>query len=119
MDLRGLNRIELNRGFGFVDCGIVLRSSLGWRMIERMHSLNCIDIVLELKKRRNEMDLILFVLRLGRMMVLRTQVIWICVEMKDCERNWSMGSVCRRDFVFEGELVVCEELARFLQITYY
>ena len=40
MDLRGWNRIELNRiesTDGFVDCGIVSRSSLEWRMIGRMY----------------------------------------------------------------------------------
>ena len=40
-----MNRIELNDGI--VDCGIVSRSSLAWRVIGRMYSLKCIDIVLD------------------------------------------------------------------------
>ena len=43
---------------------------------------------------------------------------WTWVGMKDCEVNWSLGSVCRTDSVYEGELVGCEELSRFLQKTY-
>ena len=39
--------------------------------------------------------------------------------MKDCELNWSLGSVCGTEFVDKGELIGCEELARFLQKTYY
>ena len=78
MDLNRIesNRIESNRiesWFGFVDCGIVSRGSLVRRMIGCMSSLNCIDIVLELKRSREEVDLILYVYRLGRIMVLRTQ----------------------------------------------
>ena len=42
MDLRGSLR-----GFGFGDCGIVWRSSLGCRVIERMYSLKWGDIVLD------------------------------------------------------------------------
>ena len=42
MDLRGSLR-----GFGFVDCGIVWRSSLVRRMIGRMYSANWGDIVLD------------------------------------------------------------------------
>ena len=38
---------------------------------------------------------------------------------KDCESNRNLDSVCRTDFGERGELVVCEELARFLQKTYY
>lgn len=37
---------------------------------------------------------------------------------KDWESNWTLSSVCRIDFGEEGELVGCEELARFLQMTY-
>ena len=50
---------------------------------------------------------------------MRTEGMWIWVGMKDCELNWSLGSVCRTDFVYEGELIGCEELSRFLQKTYY
>ena len=42
MDLRGSLR-----GFGFVDCGIVWRSSLVRRVIGRMYSANWGDIVLD------------------------------------------------------------------------
>ena len=42
MDLRGSLR-----GFGFVDCGIVWRSSLVQRVIGRMYSLKWGDIVLD------------------------------------------------------------------------
>ena len=42
VDLRGSLR-----GFGFVDCGIVWRSSLVRRMIGRMYSLKWGDIVLD------------------------------------------------------------------------
>lgn len=51
-------------------------------------------------------------------MVLRTRVIGTRVGMKDCELNWSLGSVCRTEFVAKGELIGCEELSRFLQKTY-
>ena len=44
---------------------------------------------------------------------------WTWVGMKDCELNWSLCSVCRTNLGEYGELVVCEELARFLQKTYY
>ena len=40
-----MNRIELNDGI--VDCGIVSRSSLAWRVIGRMYSLKWGDIVLD------------------------------------------------------------------------
>ena len=43
MDLRGSLR-----GFGFVDCGIVWRSSLVRRVIGRMYSLKWGDIVLDM-----------------------------------------------------------------------
>ena len=45
MDLRGSLR-----GFGFVDCCIVWRSSLGRRVIGRMYSLKWGDIVLDSKR---------------------------------------------------------------------
>ena len=45
MDLRGSLR-----GFGFVDCGIVWRSSLVRRVIGRMYSANWGDIVLDSKR---------------------------------------------------------------------
>ena len=35
------------RGFGFVDCGIVWRSSLGRRVIGRIYCTNWGDIVLD------------------------------------------------------------------------
>ena len=38
------------RGFGFVDCGIVSRSSLVRRVIGRMYSANWGDIVLDSKR---------------------------------------------------------------------
>ena len=38
---------------------------------------------------------------------------------KDDDSNQTLGSVCRTNFGEYGELVVCEELARFLQKTYY
>ena len=44
MDLRGSLR---GFGFGFVDCGIVWRSSLVRRVIGRMYSANWGDIVLD------------------------------------------------------------------------
>ena len=42
MDLRGSLR-----GFGFDDCGIVSRSSLGRRVIDEMYCLKWGDIVLD------------------------------------------------------------------------
>ena len=45
MDLRGSLR-----GFGFGDCGIVSRSSLGRRVIERIYCANWGDIVLDSEK---------------------------------------------------------------------
>ena len=45
------------------------------------------------------MDLVLGVSRLWIMMVVRTEDMWTWVGMKDCELNWSLGSVCRREFV--------------------
>ena len=45
VDLRGSLR-----SFGFVDCGIVWRSSLVRRVIERMYSANWGDIVLDSKR---------------------------------------------------------------------
>ena len=50
---------------------------------------------------------------------MRTEGMWIWVGMKDCELNWSLGSVCRTNLGEYGELIGCEELARFLQKTYY
>ena len=38
---------------------------------------------------------------------------------KDDGSNQTSGSVCRTNLGEYGELVVCEELARFLQKTYY
>ena len=48
MDLRGSLR-----GFGFVDCGIVWRSSLVRRVIGRMYSLKWGDIVLDSERNGN------------------------------------------------------------------
>ena len=48
---------------------------------------------------RREMDLVLCVSRLGIIIVVRTEGIWTWVGMKDCELNWSLGSVCRTEFV--------------------
>ena len=44
---------------------------------------------------------------------------WTWVGMKDCELNWTLGSVCRTDFGERDKMIGCEELARFLQKTYY
>ena len=33
-------------------------------------------------------------------MVVRTEGMWSWVGMKDCELNWSLCSVCRREFVY-------------------
>ena len=90
MDLRGSLR-----GFGFVDCGIVWRSSLVRRVIGRMYSLKWGDIVLDSERR----EMVLCVSRLWRIIVVRTEGMWTCVGMKDCELNWSLGSVCRTEFV--------------------
>ena len=38
---------------------------------------------------------------------------------KDGGSNQTLGSVCRTNLGEYGELVVCEELARLLQKTYY
>ena len=43
-----MNRIELNDGI--VDCGIVSRSSLAWRVIGRMYSLKWGNNVLDSKR---------------------------------------------------------------------
>ena len=48
---------------------------------------------------QREVDLVLCVSRLWRIIVVRTEGIWTWVGMKDCELNWSLGSVCRREFV--------------------
>ena len=92
MDLRGSLR-----GFGFVDCGIVWRSSLVRRVIGRMYSLKWGEIVLDSERR--EVDLVLCVSRLERVMVKGTEGMWTWVGMKDYELNWSLGSVCRTEFV--------------------
>ena len=56
-------------------------------------------------------------------MVVRTEGMWTWVGMKDCESNRTLGSVCRTEFVYKGEMVVClvvckKELARLLQMIY-
>ena len=106
MDLRGSLR-------GFGDCRIVSRSSLGRRVIGRMYSANWGDIVLDSERsvsgalcissgdnhsseNSGQRDL-------GR---------------KECGANRNYNGVCRTDFGGRGELLVCEELARFLQGTY-
>ena len=109
MDLRGSLR-----GFGFGDCRIVSRSSLGRRVIGRMYCANWGDIVLDSKRNgtgslcissgENHGSEDLGHWDLGR---------------KDCESNRNLDGVCRTDLGERGELVVCEELARFLQGTYY
>ena len=38
---------------------------------------------------------------------------------KDGGSNQTLGSVCRTNLGEKGELIGCEELARFLQKTYY
>ena len=48
---------------------------------------------------QREVYLVLCVSRLWRIIVVRTEGIWTWVGMKDCELNWSLDSVCRRDFV--------------------
>ena len=48
--MSGFQKLESNRGLGFVDCDIVFRCSLGRRVIGRMYSAKCADIVLELKR---------------------------------------------------------------------
>ena len=55
------------------------------------------------------MYLVLCVSRLGIIIVLRTEGMWTWVGMKDCEWNWSLGSVCRTDIEEEGELAAFEE----------
>ena len=67
---------------------------------------------------QREMDLVLCVSRLWRIIVVRSEGMWTWVGMKDCELNWTLGSVCRTDFGEKGELIGCEELARLLQKTY-
>ena len=111
MDLRGSLR-----GFGFVDCGVVWRSSLVRRVIGRIYCANWGDIVLDSERR--EMELVLCMSRLWIIIVVRTEGMWTWVGMKDCELNWSLDSVCRTNLGEYGELVGCEELARFLQKTY-
>ena len=67
---------------------------------------------------QREVELVLCMSRLWIIIVVRTEGMRTWVGMKDCELNWSLGSVCRREFVYEGELIGCEELARLLQNTY-
>ena len=101
------------RGFGFVDCGIVWRSSLVRRVIGRMYSLKWGDIVLDSERSGT-----------GSLCI-------SSVENHSSENSgqWDLGrknrganrncnGVCRTDLGERGELVVCEELARFLQGTY-
>ena len=88
MDLRGSLR-------GFVDCGIVWRSSLVRRVIGRMYSANWGDIVLDSERS----GLVLCMSRLWIIIVVRTEGMWTWVGMKGCEPVQTLGSVCRRDFV--------------------
>ena len=109
MDLRGSLR-----GFGFVDCGIVWRSSLVRRVIGRMYSLKWGDIVLDSKRSAS-----------GSLYVSSGEGHGcedsghVDLGRKDDGSNQTSGSVCRTNLGEYGELVVCEELARFLQKTYY
>ena len=48
---------------------------------------------------QREVHLVLCVFRLGRIIVVRTRVNGTWDGMKDCELNWSLGSVCRTNFV--------------------
>ena len=66
---------------------------------------------------QREVELVLCVSRLGRIMVVRTEGMLTWVGMKDCELNRSLDGICRTDFVAKGELVGCEELSRLLQAT--
>ena len=107
VDLRGSLR-------GFGDCRIVSRSSLGRRVIGRIYCTNWGDIVLDSERSASSALCIssgeshssenLGQRDLGR---------------KDCGTTRNCNGVCRTDFGERGELVVCEELARFLQGTYY
>ena len=85
------------------------------RVIGRIYCANWGDIVLDSERR--EMELVLCMSRLWIIIVVRTEGMWTWVGMKGCELNWSLCSVCRREFVAKGELVGCEELTRLLQKT--
>ena len=107
MDLRGSLR-------GFGDCRIVSRSSLVQRVIERIYCANWGDIVLDSERSVS-----------GSLCISSGENHGcdnsghVDLGRKDCESNRNLDVVCRTDLGERGELVVCEELARFLQGTYY
>ena len=107
MDLRGSLR-------GFVDCRIVWRSSLVRRVIGRMYCAKWGDIVLD-SKRSGTGSLYI---GSGKGHGCEDPGQWD-LGRKDDDSNQISGSVCGSDFGEYGELVLCEELARFLQKTYY
>ena len=82
----------------------------------RMFSLKCVNIVLESKRR--EVELVLYLARVYRMMIVRIEGVYCWIEMKDCEWKWILDSVCRRDLCEKGGLFGYVEFARFLQMTY-
>ena len=104
--------MELNRGF--VDCGIVWRSSFVRRMIGRIYSANWGDIVLE-SERSGSGSLCI---SSGENHNLEDSG-HMDLGRKDYGLNRNMDGACRTDFGGRGELVVCEELSRLLQKTYY
>ena len=83
-------------------------------MIGRMYSANWGDIVLD--SERNGTDSLYIGSGEGHGCEDPGQ--WD-LGRKDCESNQISGSVCGTDFGECGELIVCEELARFLQRTHY
>ena len=107
VDLRGSLR-------GFGDCRVVSRSSLGRRMIGRIYCANWGDIVLDSERSVS-----------GSLCVSSGEGHGsedsghVDLGRKDDGSNQTSGSVCRTNLGEYGELVVCEELARFLQKTYY
>ena len=100
MDLRGSLR-----GFGFVDCGIVWRSSLGRRMIGRIYCTNWGDIVLD--SERNVPGSLC--ISSGENHSCEDSGQWD-LGRKDDGSNQTLGSVCRTNLGEYGELVGCEEL---------
>ena len=109
MDLRGSLR-----GFGFVDCGIVWRSSLIPGVIGRISCANWGDIVLNSERSVS-----------GSLCISSGEGHGsedsghVDLGRKDGGSNQTLDSVCRTNLGEYGELIVCEELARFLQKTYY
>ena len=99
---------------GFGDCGIVSRSSLGRRVIGRIYCTNWGDIVLD-SERNGPGSLCI---SSGENHSSENSGQWD-LGRKDCGANRNCNGVCRTDLGERGELVVCEELARFLQRTYH